>query len=767
MQTVSAELQAAIEASERRPSSRVSVDWAGDGYGAAGTIDDLSAKVAAVQVDRDLQGTLPAEVEVVEGIAAATAKLNLVAGRKDDERVNTVRYWSRFNPASPMAAIVDRGDKETKIEIGFATSAGTQYVTRMTAARTRNLPVSVANRTASIDVVDARDYFRTEVELPAMVADAAQWLNAFPSKPGLEATWVASWLMWQAGYPLSPLPRPECRYWAPMHGSLQAFIAAPWEGAVTSMSYSQFGVESTYRPSEFVEGPFVLATEDTHSGVVETRNFWLIDSPAAGAPVWDSNGRATVRFEYWAKVGSGNWTSPVQIWINEDSGSLNAVSVFLNGLTGVMQVTVTNGAVTRNVFSAASTIDDTWRFYGVHVDDAAGRVAFRFGATTTVVTFTPTTANPGSAAAYAADDWSINIQAVSPAAEFMITTGIVEATTWQPLTHNSGAVVDRLAWKLDGIPLVTGEIWSLLGDLVSGSFGALYIDEQGRPNIASRGRFVDTNALVVQRTVTSRSSIIDIGYDDRLDQVRNVITAGYKGLTLERGKQVIVFDKSDSVGSGELKVWNLTLPNALGTSFLLIFGEVNTASDGSGTQAFFGTGITPNGFLSWSLERTSATTVRLTMHNTYPERLIFVTTGNEPGVAITGDPIVEANGTEVFRHEPSITKWGERPLTLADTIWRQRQGHAAGIAAQLAALLRDTQVILTDLVIPGDPRLQFFDRVRVQDTAGLMLDDDFTISGVHDAIDAAGKYDTRLVCRQARDQFLLGSSPLGDALIGV
>ncbi len=77
MQTASGTLATAILAAERRPVQLVEVDWDRDGWGGPGTIDNLSADVVSVSIDRSLSTDLPPEVKLYAGYSSAEATVVL------------------------------------------------------------------------------------------------------------------------------------------------------------------------------------------------------------------------------------------------------------------------------------------------------------------------------------------------------------------------------------------------------------------------------------------------------------------------------------------------------------------------------------------------------------------------------------------------------------------------------------------------------------------------------------------------------------------
>lgn len=68
----------AVASRVRYPVFTAFVDWDRDGYGSAGTIDDLSDRVVSITIDRRYTTDIPALARLVTGYTVAEATIELI-----------------------------------------------------------------------------------------------------------------------------------------------------------------------------------------------------------------------------------------------------------------------------------------------------------------------------------------------------------------------------------------------------------------------------------------------------------------------------------------------------------------------------------------------------------------------------------------------------------------------------------------------------------------------------------------------------------------
>lgn len=732
----------------------------------AGNIDDITGKIDNLTITRALTGQLPAEVLVVEGISAATASSNLVKGLVGDERLGAVQYWSRLNPGSPLFG-KPRASRDVRLAVEFLTSNGMQSVPLLTRAVLRGLPVSVKDRRASLQLIDARDRFRTPVSLPAFTADEPWDGVGFVSKPGLEAGWPVSYALWRSGWPLSPPARTGCRLWVPAHGSLMPFIGRDHVGGLEyAYTTSDLVTLPDRKVTEFAaDAPFFLATTQSAADVAPRTMIrgYLSD---AGPALWNASGRGSGRIEVWAKIPAAPSNTNPAVLVNVFGDGAGGMSiVYRVQRDGATEVRINSGiasGVTRTVTGPTYTHDGQWHLYGVHWDDVAGSATFRRDATSNVVAYTPhTSANTPVTSILCEAQWDV------PAAELQVTTGITAAAAWQPTTWASGVVVDRPQnRRLTGVyPADTPpEAWTLLQQVYGAERGLVFVDPDGTPQLWSAARLNTADALTPVRTITSTRNLLSLGYVDSRDMIRNIIRVPYAPVTVLPSAPLWTLDAVVRIAPGQTWTMSVRFDKPIASAAVLS-GDGNTFADATGTS-YAVHGTSP---VRGVVTVTSPTSATVTVTNTLATA-VFLIDVSGPSLRLSAQMLSRdaADPVEV-RDQQSIDEYGPSPLDVPDNPWSQTQGWALGVAYGLLALLRDEQLVYTDIEIPGDPRLAPLDRLRVVDPDGLVLDTPVTLQQRSDKLTAGG-YTSTLIARPSRDRWVLGGpgvgTPLGSTILG-
>jgi hypothetical protein len=735
--------------------------------------DDVSAKLGRLSVKRAITGQLPDDVLVVEGISAATASGDLAKGDTSDEQLDAVRYWSRFNPASPIYG-KPRANRSADVAVEFLTDGGWESVPRLTNGVMRSLPVSVGDATASLELLDARDRFRTPITLPGAIADGPWDGVSHPTKPGLEASWIVSYILWQCGYPLSPPPRSTCVLWQPMHGSAIPFVQAAYAGA--PLAYQVEIASATTPPVRIPftgDAPMFLAADPVVGDPAAATGGWLYTkSPCASvaADGWDGNGRCIgIRVEAWVQVQVVS-PDPFPVFIETyvDTVSTVARVQCYVGSDGRMYAIVENDTVTTQINGPTLTPGSGWHFVGWHIDDVNGRAAFRLDNTTYTYVFTPTTASPRALTQAVYTD----VTAFCPIAEIHVSMGhgLAETDPWLPTTYTKPAAVDRLQNRqLTGIApgAKPVEAWTLLQQVAGAERALVWVDYDGVPTVWSRARLNSPDALTAVRTVTAKTDLLSLSYRDDRDMIRNIVRVPYSPITAAGSTPIWSLTELASIPAGESRVYKVKF-DALASSTLVVDGRANTSSAGTGTaysfSAIFGNGVAVNVTL------TSPTTADLTARNITNTTLYLVDGSGVPYLILSGQPLKTEEPPDVeVSDAASRTEFGDSPLDVTGNPWIQTEAFARGTAFQLLALLRDEQVVFDDIVIPGDPTLEPFDRIRLQDPTGLVLDTPLTLENVSDEFTNPG-YESALVARPARGQWIAGGpgvgTPIGTTILG-
>lgn len=731
----------------------------------AGNVDDISRQLGDLTITRALTGQLPDEVLVVEGISAATATSNLVKGLVGDERLGAVQYWSRLNVDSPLHGKA-RASRDAKLAIELLTSAGWQSVPLMTRGVLRSLPVSVKDRRASLQLLDARDRFRTPIELPALVAEGPYNGSDFPSMPGLEAAWPVAAALWRCGFPLSPPPRDGCRLWVPMHGSAMPVIGREHVGGPSSAFTRQpAGSGTTFERVQFDDdAPFFLAISypASYADPQTLMEGFAVDT---GSAMWDAAGRSSGRIEAWCKIPASPSTATVayytDLWADGAGvgGNADPNVEFRILRDGTSRLRLSGGGgVLRTITGPTYTHDGAWHLFGVHWDDAAGSATFRRDSTSDVVAYTPT-ASPDLPVSNAVR-YLLDLRV--PTAEVQVTTGITVGTAWQPLTWDPGVVVDRPQnRRLTGIyPSDPEQAWKLLQQIYGAERGLVWVDVDGVLQLWTAARLNTSDALTPVRTVTSTRDLLSLGYRDDRDMIRNIIRCGYTTVAATASAPLWTLTSLVRIETGQTWTVDVVLTAPIASEPTLV-GTGSTSATGGGGSQWLVNALSP---VRGLVTVTSPTTATITVTNLTGVPVFLSTFDGEPDLTLNAAAVSKQDGVPVeVRDQASIDEYDPSPLDVPANPWFQTRGWALGRAYGLLGLLREEQIVYTDLEIPGDPRLDPLDRLQVQDGHGLMLDTEVSLLQRSDAI-AGGRYNSTLIARPARDQWLLGGVGVGTAL---
>lgn len=733
MRTTTSTLAAAITARQRTLTAPLLlVDWDGDGFGAAGSVDDLSGHLVDVTVDGTLQSDLPDEVRLVQGTAARTLTARLGGGSATNGGVPAGMY---FSPVAASSTDVPLGGKERRnrpcqLWMGFVTSAGVEWVPTFVGLTT-NLPV--AGGQVQLTATDNRSKLRAQLSLPALPAAYTSPTTGDLIAPGLEATWLVSYVLAKNGIYASPPPRAGARIWAPMHGSAQPVLHDELGGLFSAHYVSDTAGEQVCR---FVNGPYVTSLSAGTAGGPDYSDATIVPTPT-GTALYDQYGRSKGRVEAWLTLPAATLTGPLDpayLSVNNDEAALvwrrttPQVDVYLGGL---LRTTLTGAAV-------ASLYDGDPHPVGLWWDRSTG--AYRVWLDGTLTT--------GSIAALPASGTSpgerwpfyLAIQAGAAVAELHVTAGTEATDLWiDQTTWTLGALLDRSDNQLDAIvPDDTAvDSWELLKSVAAAERGAVYFDAGGYARYRTPSALATAQAQNVQTTLTSLTNVTALTIEPDVSRVRNVITVPWTRVVVHAATPDHAYDAPDvfAVPPGRTLTQQVTLkgPTLGGTIGVTL--QVNTKADGTGTNVgpvSTSTLFATCGTINVQVTMVDALTAKVALTNTSGGwRYLCDTTGAAMfglrGVYCTADSSVAAASAS---DQTSIAAYGTMSLAVGSSAWRQSAGWAAGIAAQTLADTANPLPAITSLEVVADPRIEYYDRVRIQDPTGTLLDGTYWVKAI-------------------------------------
>ncbi|MEV6526894.1 hypothetical protein AB0M43_33680 [Longispora sp. NPDC051575] len=743
---VSPELAAAIEAPQRRPRVRLSVDWDANGHGGDDSLDDVSAQTGAVTIDRALAGELPDEVSFVEGTAAAALSADLTTGDPSSEATHAAWWFSRTNYDGPLAGKEPLG-REIFADVGFDTAAGPQYVRRFT-GRTRSLSVSARGRSARLAALDYRERFREVVQLPGVMAPAV----------GLNASWLLSYVLHAADVPPSPPARTDgtTRLWMTGHGSPQPAVSGDIALTRRRTSGPYSSLENSYGTGPFYLAPALSYFDDTSSDSISGLVRYKGDRDADG----HVTGFGRYRLEFWYK--SPFWVhTPVQPmgFTLIDSGPPTGdhglpANVFV-GVDTQRRLRYTRTTTDAPVVVVADAIGPTipgsgWHFLGIDIDFTTDVVRFKVDAQPVV---TVTTAATPNTAVYPGVNTML---AYAPFADLQVTTDLPTNAPWlNELPFTPAAILDKSTLELDAVTeRGAREAWGLIKEIAAAEQAIVSFDELGVFRYQTRGRLQLPGAGTVKRTLTAQTSITDLDGDTSVDRVRNIISASYTPVVMDvvAGWMWNTRDLYTVPANGRLDLWvSPDRPLAeVRTSGLVAVGgpmtggtRVSLARNPDGTSPIDGTGFIIN-VTYWDVG-----SFKFTIINNNPWPAYTANTYSAPTMAVSGrGPRIDRAVSVRARDDDSVATFGPQPFDAPGNQWVQRREAADQLAAALVADLAVPHLAVTGLSIIGDPRLQLGDLVRLIDRDGIALDGEYWLTAIRDQLDDRG-YTQTIAARRA------------------
>lgn len=737
MQIVSAGYRQAVQQGEQYPVTRVRVDWDNDGSA-------VDVEVGSVTVERTITTDLPAEVTLISGVAAATATVQLV-GSPTDPAKSVARLYSPYRTDSPLYG-VDVERAPATVEMGLRVAGDSEYLSQLV-GRVRDLSVTASGdgADATVQLVDGSQDFRFAPTLPVVVAaDVTSGLQ-----PGLDAAWFVSQIARQAGYdPVPPIittvpfATVTVLLSATMHGSATPDPACG--ATLTSAATSQGG------PLQFGSGAFVAGTSpDTVDGGLGSAVYSNIQ-PYAGA----FTGFGYLLLEMWCQPTAVSYPTGDLI-VDQASLPADYIRLCNNGTNYVLRFRGGADSVGPAVTSStswhyvaaylhfSSFLEITWNIDGV-VTTGSG-----FGTTPLFA--------PGSTA--------ITVQTYNAMEAVQVvrvtdTGGGGAPAPWSyPFTPT--AMVDFPLAGLTATPAIdsTTDAQSIIQDIARAAGGVALIDERGVFQFWGRRHFGTAAAsITTQRTVRASVPVTSVTVQRLADRIRNIVrvpVTPYRVTGL-----AIVWQLSDVVeikaNSTEVRTVSVAPAQAYQIdtfTFSPIPSGGPLVNGHSALRAARNADGTGGEILNLTMTVTpTAGSIDITVRNpnTFSAWLVSPSgagypagSNGQPSMALVGrlitdegvDPDTGASTgasavTVEYRDENSITAYGERPVTLDSSVWRQSSGDAADLAGEVGYRISRPRPQWPPISIVADPSLMIGDRVWVTDDSGVLgLDDPGIVTG--------------------------------------
>jgi hypothetical protein len=526
-------------------------DWARNGL-YADPNSDLSGLFVSAQVDRQLAGQFPDQLEVTEGYVAAELDI-VLAGLLPADGITPA--WKAFGPysGSSLSSINSIGTPVT-LDLIVSTSLGPIAIRQFTGYLADAQP-DRASGEVSITCYDAATVLAAPVTLPTWAADYTT-RTQFPGNPDtpdsgtVALTWVLETILRRNGYYVGPVWHPNVVCAWTLNGSAlpdigtiaieDRFVNGVWSSGYGAYNIPQFtpsgAVSDVYGTGQFGGMCFKGATKlPALSGRGITYLYGNAHAANSGALFGvNSYGSANsnlLGFGAWVQIDpTQSGTSSATIYLEEAHFNYSSASttdrfpaymiVNINQATGAYGAHVYNeGNGTSWTWNGPASMSAGWHYVNFVAQFTSAGITGTF-----IVDGVQTLqSNGGTAAAVGAFTYSndltntnlCQIIARGPMQYAQVyyqantaLAGHVQPTRTQP---NPTAVLDRSMTKLTWLPDINAApSWDTLKDAVAAELGALYVTEAGVVTFDSR------------TTVTGRQLAANSVLTLTLDQVDNI-----------------------------------------------------------------------------------------------------------------------------------------------------------------------------------------------------------------------------------------------------
>lgn len=676
-------------------------------------------EVVGIEVDRQLSGDVPDGVRLVGGSSTATAKITLDS--------LTPRVPNVLN----VSDLSDWIGSRVQLVTGFAGHALPIHT-----GAVRSLSASDATHLTTVEVLDGSDALRATVTLPAFGSVAKRWATGQSARFPLNASAVVVAALHACGIRVTPPPRPEAVASIPL-----VFGPVPDPGfgwLVPNQNWFWGDPQSDGVPksapaclsSDGRWGPRVNATADTMPLIVHP----------------NTHAGFGLDCTYYA----------ADCWIYTGTSDYEAVELDF-GISFSAMIKPGMGVIRLQTMES-----DTWTIRGT-VSVSIGWHHVRLTARAGVgVTMNVDNSDVASSYSYAvpANHGSVRVYLANPcwvqALQVLKSDSPISADWAGDAAFTPQADISISALDLDYLPAVSSVVaWTLIKTIASAEFAMAGFDEAGRFHYRTRA---EVNAKTVPAMDFSGDVLPDVQGSAVVDSVRTVLEMSVRPRALiESGfgweseattsSAAAVADSVWTVPQGwsshEIHAsnpWHGSLEDVVGITqanmaWMQPSGMVlcqNPDGTGSIYAAANGSDVTIHAFLVMTgptsgliwIYNNSGGTRYAVWPSTWTEaasggKLPYGLTPGGPAVWILGRALTGDDPESVTTIEDSdaVAAWGTRTLSMDSSDWRQYNQTLNDLGAAILSDLAAPRLALSDITIPGDPRLELGDVVRIQGQA--------------------------------------------------
>lgn len=805
-----AAVAAVVEGSTRTLGIAVVADWEGSGS-YAHEYSDISTLVTEATLSRELHGALPAEVALVEGYSSTELVLTL-AGKRATDELDAVQLFSPYRTDSPLYAMALEGS-HIHYDVLVYTTDGVQAI-RQFSGRVRKISVQRAAGTVTIQCLDLAEALRQPISLPRWAAIDSTLEYATdalePAETSLFGTVNSSWLvdavLRKAGGGIGPAVNTGCVWSTTMNGGSIPEVGDLRHAGVKIPGIGGVGTWTDGPP--LVGGLAPIAADSPYSNQIYNTYALGYSSTAfnmAGAAVGVGNVR-TLALGGWVKADAAlnpdlNTNSMIFVGLSDSPVDDNVRFVPLQYADGTMIFRLTiNAGAWAGIWETAP-LAAGWHYVAFTVESRTTGVTVRVNIDGVISTPTATSgpsagALPSLTQPTRSGQQHVQVQATAACSHLQVwVRDVATASMTFNRVHpnaNQRSSIDVGLNELNHLPdIYQVSAWSVLEAVARAEYAVVVADEYGRVQFLNHNTVKQASGDVV-RTLNA-DVFADVGLGSTIDSVRNSISFGTTPAGWREGA-VWQAPAKDSLttGPGIDRFLRFPLtdvmwvqhgdPGALTNDKTAVaenwFDEGGWAVtdpldppwDLPGANNVF-TGVFPlsymaNRFVQININNQSARTVQFTFRDLY-----------SPSYAIYGYKIFSGDTINTtIEDDASQERYDTRTLDVPVSPYHQNAVAVGAIMQLLLAELSYATPTISDITIPGDPRVQLRDAFQVDDEAGLGEELLVVTTGItrtyvahENPADGGGLTDTyRLELLNPPGRWLLGSavySVLGETTI--
>lgn len=759
----------AVSSPERKFHHRLMFDWNRDGdFDHA--LSDMSKYLSSATTNRNLSGSAPQSLTLVQGSAAA--ELTVVVGGRYSTDYSIADIFSPYQLNSPFWN-TDIVGVECTFELGVETALGVVWYPQFV-GNVRTITPDRGDFSVEIKALDRAELLRRPVEFPpwAMFEYHSSFENSTVSQL-CDSQWVIDTCLRMSK--VSPSPS-------------RPVTTDEWNEPADSGTRPQFWLSGTgsYLPTiGFLDNynTFQFPNDDSDFEMYSIGAAHP-DSPNPELPPLGIGGTAD---------GYGHL---LYYW-SDDKEKINSQAVQIMGFTMITNpdaqwadyyLTAPDQMVMRVEFGDRY-YGEIWMengtVYGVWGDDftttsyATPAVTIPAGQDYVKIDFVVDAFNVAGVRAYISagtnstgPGWDTLNTAITHAGRAWDYRGYVQVRHRQPLcdayytgTNYGGgtpetwvadwgaraaeyvAVLDSGFNRFSYMPLTeTGDAWELISEVASAEFGSVFWDENGV------FRFWNYDSIRMLQNVPVRTLTLDditgLSFTSYLDSVTNIITVD---ATDRRSFLATIFESSNE--------WEFYLPAGEFSRFEIPIADMQTHSPeappryetivpgsvlptwgdeiihGYVAQFLHYDGLWYEdallvGNLSFDQWRDYQGRLVIEVWNGWPLAARLWTNENGTGLRISGTKMGDiTNKTYTYRDITSINKYGGRNMQLSGP-WYQEFHNQTGGIERIIQVTKDAVPDTEAITMAGDPRVQLGDTFRVTDPEGFGSRFDMQVFGI-------------------------------------